>query len=185
MDFSRTAVDGVYLLRSESLEDSRGSFQRLWCQRAAEANGLSRPIVQVSLSETRRERTLRGMHFQIAPSREEKIVRCLVGSIFDVALDLRPRSRTYLRHFGTVLSGEDQQALLIPAGCAHGHLTLTRNCAVLYMMTDYYEPELSRGVRWNDPAFAIEWPSTPHEILPRDADYPDFEPRIVDGFADY
>ncbi len=125
------------------------------------------------------------MHFQLAPSREDKVVHCVRGRIYDVALDLRSHSASYLSHFGIELSASGSQALFIPAGCAHGFLTLTDDCAVLYMMTDFYDPALSTGVRWDDPVFAIAWPEKPLEILERDAQYPDFDPRSVDGFADY
>jgi dTDP-4-dehydrorhamnose 3,5-epimerase len=143
------------------------------------------PIEQTSLSVSKRRGTLRGMHFQLPPSREGKLVTCVRGRIFDVALDLRPRSRSFLRHFGVELKDDEPRSLFIPPGCAHGFLTLTDDCAILYMMTDFYEPTLSTGVRWNDPAFGIAWPEQPTEVLDRDATYPDFDPRTVDGFADY
>jgi dTDP-4-dehydrorhamnose 3,5-epimerase len=165
--------------------DERGTFRRLWSQREAAAANVGRPVVQSSLSVTSRRGTLRGMHFQLPPSREDKIVQCVRGRIFDVALDLRRRSPTYLEHFGAELSEERPRALFIPAGCAHGFLTLADDSAVLYMMTDYYDPALSTGVRWNDPAFGIQWPEQPRELLERDRTYPDFDERTVDGFAAY
>jgi dTDP-4-dehydrorhamnose 3,5-epimerase len=125
------------------------------------------------------------MHYQIAPSREGKLIHCVRGRIHDVALDLRPRSPSYLQHFGVDLSPEGATGFFIPPGCAHGFLTLTDDVAVLYMMSDYYDPALSRGVRWDDPAFGIAWPERPREMLERDGSYPDFDPRTVDGFVDY
>jgi dTDP-4-dehydrorhamnose 3,5-epimerase len=123
------------------------------------------------------------MHFQLPPSREDKLVQCVAGHIYDVALDLRPNSTTFLRHFGTDLTANEPRALFIPAGCAHGFLTRTENCIVIYTMTDYYDADLSRGVRWNDPAFSISWPEEPIEILPRDAYYPDFDVAAIEPFS--
>lgn len=185
MHFDRTAVEGVFVVETLAHSDPRGSFRRLWCRQEAEAAHVRGDIVQTSLSVTTRRGTLRGMHFQLPPSREDKVVTCVRGRIFDVALDLRPKSPTYLRHVGVELAEDQPRALYIPAGCAHGFLTLTDDCAVLYMMTDFYDPSLARGVRWDDPAFGIAWPEKPTEILERDAHYPDFDPRTVDGFAEY
>lgn len=179
MNFVATGIEGVVLIESERHVDERGSFRRAWCKRAFEEANLPSPMVQISLSETERRGTLRGLHFQGPPSHEAKLVQCVTGRIFDVALDLRPDSPTFLQHFGTELSREAGSALLIPAGCAHGFLTLSDDCTALYMMTDYYAPELARGVRWNDPAFSIQWPAEPSEILERDANYPDFDMSIV------
>jgi dTDP-4-dehydrorhamnose 3,5-epimerase len=183
MELLPTPLEGVLVVDTMPNEDSRGTFRRLWCQRevGAETNG----IVQISMSETRRRGTLRGMHFQIAPSRESKLIHCVRGQIHDVALDLRPRSPSYLRHFGIDLQPSNGRALYIPPGCAHGFLTLADDCAVLYMMSDFYDPALGRGVRWDDAAFGIAWPERPREMLERDANFPDFDPRIVDGFVDY
>jgi dTDP-4-dehydrorhamnose 3,5-epimerase len=165
--------------------DVRGSFRRLWCHEEFAEHGLLTQIVQVSLSDTKRCGTLRGMHFQLPPSREGKLVQCVAGRIYDVALDLRRRSPSFLAHFGLELSPETNRALFIPAGCAHGFLTLADDCTVLYMTTDFYHPALSAGVRWNDPRFKITWPAQPTEILPRDAHYADFDDDIADKFADY
>lgn len=185
MKFSPTSIRGVVVVDTQPNRDQRGSFRRLWCRREADAASLFTEVVQTSLSITNRRYTLRGMHFQLAPSREAKLVHCVQGRIYDVALDLRRNSPTYLQHFGLELSSDGDLALLIPPGCAHGFLTLVEDCAVLYMMSDYYQPALSSGVRWNDPAFGIEWPAAPAEMIERDAKYPDFQPGSVDGFADY
>ncbi len=184
MKFRPTTVLGVQLVDFVRHADDRGTFRRIWSQREASAAGV-RPIVQSSLSVTLRRGTLRGMHFQLAPSREDKIVQCVRGRIFDVALDLRRGSATYLQHYGTELAEDRPNALYIPAGCAHGFLTLADDCAVLYMMTDVYDASLSTGVRWDDPAFAIAWPDRPRELLERDGSYPDFDEKTVDGFAAY
>jgi len=155
MRFAPTPIRGVSVVDTEPREDVRGSFRRLWCQNEATGAGLPADIVQTSLSVNKRRGTLRGMHFQLAPSREGKVVHCVRGRIFDVALDLRRNSTSYLQHFGLELSSAGSKALFIPPGCAHGFLTLTDDCSVLYMMTDYYDPALSTGVRWDDAAFAI------------------------------
>jgi dTDP-4-dehydrorhamnose 3,5-epimerase len=178
-----TPLEGVLIVDTMPHEDHRGTFRRLWCQR--EIGAATGNVVQSSLSETRKRGTLRGMHFQSAPSREGKLISCVRGRIYDVALDLRPKSPSYLRHFGIDLQASDRRSLYIPPGCAHGFLTLADDSAVLYMMSDFYEPALTRGVRWNDPAFGIVWPERPQEMMERDAAYPDFDPRTVDGFVDY
>jgi dTDP-4-dehydrorhamnose 3,5-epimerase len=183
--FSATTLHGAKVIEFDRHVDERGTFRRVWSEREAKLADIERPIVQSSLSVTKRRGTLRGMHFQLAPSREDKIVQCVRGRIFDVALDLRRSSPTYLQHFGVELSEESASALFIPAGCAHGFLTRTEDCGVLYMMTDYYDSSLSTGVRWNDPAFAIAWPEQPLEMLERDRSYPDFNAKTVDGFAAY
>ncbi|HXH61549.1 MAG TPA: dTDP-4-dehydrorhamnose 3,5-epimerase [Fimbriimonadaceae bacterium] len=183
MKFTATNIEGVTVVETQPQGDARGSFRRVWCQRTFQKEGLPAQIVQSSLSVNTRRGTLRGMHFQLPPSREDKLVQCVTGAIYDVALDLRPKSRTFLGHCGIELSQSNNRALFIPSGCAHGFITLDDSCTVLYMMTDFYAPELSSGVRWNDPAFEIEWPVAPTEILPRDASYPDFDPKLVAPFA--
>lgn len=185
MKFTETAVSGVMLVDFDRHVDDRGSFRRLWSQRDADAAKVGKAIVQSSVSITRKRGTLRGMHFQLPPSREDKVVQCIRGKIFDVALDLRRNSPTYLKYFAAELGETRPSALFIPAGCAHGFLTLDDECTVIYMMTDYYDPRLSTGVRWNDPAFAISWPEKPTEILERDSHYRDFDESIVEGFATY
>jgi dTDP-4-dehydrorhamnose 3,5-epimerase len=180
--FVPTNIEGVTVVETEPHRDARGSFRRAWCQSTFLTAGLPGNVVQSSISVNARRGTLRGMHFQLPPSKEDKLVQCISGAIYDVALDLRPTSRTFLDHFGTKLSASNSRALFIPTGCAHGFLTLDDNCTVLYMMTDFYASELASGVRWNDPAFHIAWPTAPTEILPRDASYPDFDPTLVAGY---
>lgn len=183
--FNETNVRGVKLLEASKHEDERGWFHRLWCQTEFSAAGMDKNVVQISIAQTREKGTLRGMHFQRPPSVEDKIVSCIQGSIFDVALDLRPRSETFLQHFGFVLSASSPRAVLIPAGCAHGYLTLSEDCKVIYSMTDFYEPTLSSGVRYNDPCFAISWPEKPSRIAERDRDYPDSKPSSFEFFSEY
>ena len=176
MIIQATSVEGVHEVALEPHVDERGSFSRIFCRREFESAGLIGEVAQSSLSETRRRGTLRGLHYQVHPSREAKVVRCVRGSIFDVALDLRPDSPTYLRHHGAELSDENGRGLYIPPGCAHGFQTLTDDVLVLYFMSDHYQPGLGRGVRWDDPAFGIRWPIENPLLLDRDRDYPDFQP---------
>lgn len=174
MIFTPTAVAGAFLIEPESHADERGSFTRVYCQREFESNGLDSSVAQSSLSFNRRRGTLRGLHYQVAPSEEVKVVRCVRGSIFDVVLDLRPDSPSFLEHYGVVLSAENRQALYIPMGCAHGFQALEDASEILYQMSEFYAPEHGRGVRWNDPAFGIEWPIDDPILLERDASYPDY-----------
>ena len=184
MRFLDTSIRGAQVIELAPFQDERGSFARLHCEREFEQRGLPRQMVQTSLSITRGRGTLRGLHFQAAPSREGKLVRCVRGTVFDVVVDLRPSSPTYREYFAQELNDRTYVALFIPAGCAHGFETLTDEAAVLYQMTDFYQPELSRGVRWNDPAFGIRWPLVPTALNERDRTYPDFTDDLVRGFAD-
>lgn len=185
LTFKPSAVHGVTIVQGVAHDDMRGSFRRLWCAKEFGAAGLTGEIVQVSISHTRRQGTLRGIHFQLPPSREAKLVQCLSGRIYDVAVDLRPRSPSFRAWFGVELEGSEPKALFIPEGCGHGFLTLTDDCSVLYLMTDFYDPALSRGVRWDDPSFDIRWPNAPLDILERDRRYPDFDPALVKAFDCY
>ncbi len=180
MIFEPTPLDGVLLVKPRVFGDERGFFMESWNERVFADAGLDFRFVQDNHSRSA-QGTLRGLHFQASPSRESKLVRCLRGSIFDVALDLRPDSPTYLRHHGAELSLENGRALYIPPGCAHGFQTLDDDTLVLYLMSDFHQPELSRGVRWNDPAFGIQWPIPDPSMLERDRDYPDFQGPETDG----
>jgi dTDP-4-dehydrorhamnose 3,5-epimerase len=176
MKVRETPLEDALIVSTDPHADARGRFTRLVCKEAFSSLGLPGEFVQSSLSETVAAGTLRGMHFQRAPSAEGKLVRCLRGRIWDVIIDLRPSSATYLGHFGVLLTGESLDALWVPPGFAHGQLTLQDDCMVEYHMTDDYRPELAAGVRWNDPLFAIEWPMAPVHVNDRDASYPDFTP---------
>jgi dTDP-4-dehydrorhamnose 3,5-epimerase len=174
MIFDETAIAGVCVVRPEQIEDERGFFARTWDGAEFATRGLSAQVVQCSISFNRRRGTLRGLHYQAEPHEESKLVRCTAGAIFDVALDLRPGSPTFLDWVGVELSAHNRSALYVPEGCAHGFLTLTDEAEVLYQMTQVYVPEAARGVRWDDPAFAIEWPGEVDVINERDRAYPDF-----------
>jgi dTDP-4-dehydrorhamnose 3,5-epimerase len=174
--FTETSLEGAYSIVPERLEDERGFFARTWCRREFEKHGLDSRLAQCSISYNRRAGTLRGMHYQAAPHGETKLVRCTVGSIHDVIIDLRPRSSTYLRHFATVLSAEGREMLYVPVGFAHGFQTLEPDTEVFYQISEFHEPSAARGVRWDDPAFDIEWPPAERTLSERDRNYPDFVP---------
>jgi dTDP-4-dehydrorhamnose 3,5-epimerase len=174
MRFVESKLAGAYVIEPERYSDDRGFFARTFCQREFEAHGLNPCVAQCSVSFNKRKGTLRGMHFQVAPHQEAKLVRCTMGSIFDVIIDVRPDSPTFKQYFSVVLSAENRTALYVPEGFAHGFQTLEDNSEVFYQISEFYVPECARGVRWNDPAFAIRWPDDERIILDRDQSYPDF-----------
>ncbi len=175
MTFHETRLPRVFEVRLDFLRDERGFFARTWCQREFENNRLSPRLVQCSLSFNSQKGTLRGMHYQEEPYGEAKLVRCTMGAIYDVVLDLRPQSPTYKEWVAVELTSSNRRMILIPEGCAHGFLTLEDETEVFYQMSEFYKPESARGVRWNDPAFQIQWPSQVTVISDRDRTYPDFE----------
>lgn len=179
MILSPTPLGGAWLADIERHEDQRGFFARTWCRREFEKHGLDTRLVQCSMSRNLRRGTLRGLHWQAAPHAEVKLVRCTRGAIWDVIVDLRPDSPSYTRHFATELTAETCRALYIPEGFAHGFVTLADDTDVLYQMSAFYEPSSARGVRWNDPVFAIPWPVEHPIVHERDAGYPDFVPAIA------
>ena len=174
MIFRETHLPGAFVIEPERFDDERGFFARTWCQEEFAAHGLSTRLVQCNISYNKHAGTLRGMHYQIAPHQEVKLVRCTHGAIYDVILDLRPQSPTYLQHVGVTLTADLQNALYVPVDFAHGFITLTDDAEVFYQMSEYYAPQAARGLRWNDPTFAIEWPVAPTTIAERDANYADF-----------
>ena len=177
MRFVPTELDGAYLLELERYEDERGFFARTWCRDELGDHGLVADLAQSSISRNARAGTLRGMHFQTAPHEEAKLVRCTRGAIYDVIVDLRPGSPTHAEWIGVELEGERGTALYVPKGFAHGFQTLVDGAEVLYMISDPYVPEASSGVRWDDPAFGIEWPpAAERTISARDLAWPDYEP---------
>jgi dTDP-4-dehydrorhamnose 3,5-epimerase len=172
--FRETELKGAFLIQLEKREDERGFFARSWCQRECEAHGLNPRVVQCNVSFNAKKGTLRGLHYQSFPHREAKLVRCTAGAIHDVIVDLRPASPGFKKHVAVTLTAENHDMLYIPEGFAHGFLTLEDNSEVFYQMSEFYVPESSQGVRWNDPAFGIEWPSSPSFISRRDRSYPDY-----------
>lgn len=175
MRFSATEIAGVVLVDLEPRTDERGAFARLHCPDEFAAAGHPFTPAQTSLSRNPHLGTLRGMHYQPDPYGEVKLVRCVRGRIFDVAVDLRPDSPTHRGWTAAELSAENGRALLVPEGVAHGFLSLEPDTDVLYQISPAYQPGREAGVRWDDPAFAIGWPEAPRVISPRDASYPDYQ----------
>ena len=175
MKFQATDIDGVLLLETQPVGDDRGDFARSYCADEFAAAGLAFDPVQMNISRNKARGTLRGLHYQGAPHPDPKVVRCTRGRIFDVAVDLRADSETFRQWVSAELSPEAQNALIVPAGCAHGFITLEDDSDVQYLMGARYVPDLACGVRWDDTAFGIAWPIPPVTIAPRDAAYPDFD----------
>jgi len=174
MIFTETKLPSAFTIEPERLEDDRGFFTRSWCCREFEAHGLNPRLVQCDISFSRKRGTLRGMHYQVAPFWEVKLVRCTRGSIYDAIIDLRPESPTFKEHVGVILSAENHKMLYVPEGFAHGFVTLEDRTEVFYQMSEFYSPAHGRGVRWNDPTFNISWPLIPTVVSERDRTYPDF-----------
>jgi len=183
MKVSETSLHDVLLLDIEPVRDERGFFARTWDRAELVSRGLTAEVDQVSIAWNELAGTLRGLHYQSAPHAEAKTVRCLAGSIFDVAVDLRPGSVTYLQWVGVELSAGDRRGLFIPEGCAHGYVTLTDHCEVEYHISAPYRADAARGYRWDDPTFAIDWPAPVRRISVRDAALPHFQPADR-GLAD-
>lgn len=175
MNFTQTKLQGAFLLKPELKEDFRGLFARTYCREEFERAGLNPRVVQCSISFNVKKGTLRGMHYQIAPHQEAKLVRCTRGAIFDVMIDLRKDSATYLQWAAEVLSAENRWAFFIPEGFAHGFQTLMDDSEVFYQMSEFYHPESARGIRFSDPLFKIRWPIADPIIIERDRDYPDYK----------
>jgi dTDP-4-dehydrorhamnose 3,5-epimerase len=173
--FEELPIAGAYLIRVERRADERGYFGRLWCRAEFAAHGITVDMVQASVSHNDVAGTLRGMHFTWPPSHEGKLVRCGRGRVLDVILDLRPDSPTFMRHVAVELDASDHDAVYIPPGAAHGFQTLLDDTDVVYLMTEFYRPELADGVRYDDPCFGIRWPLPISRIAERDASYPDFD----------
>jgi dTDP-4-dehydrorhamnose 3,5-epimerase len=165
MRFTETKLKGVFIIEPELLKDARGFFARTWCRRESEAHGLNIRLVQCSISFNHKKGTLRGMHYQIEPYAEAKLVRCTMGAIYDVVLDLRPDSPTFRKWLSIELTAENRQMVYIPEGLAHGFQTLIDNSEVFYQMSEFYHPECARGVRYDDPGFEISWPWVENRII--------------------
>ncbi len=177
MIFTETSIPGAYVIELEPRGDERGFFARVYCEREFTEQGLSTNFVQVNNSLSAVKGTLRGMHYQLAPSAETKLVRCIRGALWDVVLDLRPDSGTFGKWYGAELTADNRKMMYVPKGCAHGFITVTENSEVLYFVDAFYAPQLERGVRWDDPRFGIEWPTAPHLISERDQQHPNFDPE--------
>jgi dTDP-4-dehydrorhamnose 3,5-epimerase len=176
MKFVPTPLDGAYLIELEKRGDHRGFFARFFCEHEFAAAGLETRFVQVNNSLTASGGTLRGMHLQLPPAAEVKLVRCIRGALHDVIIDLRPDSPTYLKWFGADLSADNRIMMYVPRGFAHGFLTLADDTEALYLVSAFYAPEQERGVRFDDPRFAIVWPMAPKEMSEKDRSWPDYDP---------
>lgn len=165
MRFTEIRLKGAFIIEPERLEDERGFFARIWCRQEFEAHGLNPNLVQCNVSFNRMKGTLRGMHYQTAPYQEAKLVRCTMGAIYDVIIDLRSNSPTFKEWTAVELTAENRKMLYIPEDFAHGFQTLADNTEVFYQMSEFYHPECTAGVRWDDPAFGIEWPLVQSRII--------------------
>ena len=174
MKMTKLPIQGAFAVELEPFGDERGFFSRLFCAREFQSKGLDEKIVQVNNSGSRYKGTLRGLHYQLPPFEETKLVRCIEGSIFDVVLDLRTDSSTFGKWHGEVLSQKNRRMLFVPRGCAHGFITLEDNSEIIYFVSAYYSKEQERGIRYNDPRFNIKWPMEPTVISERDRSHPDF-----------
>jgi dTDP-4-dehydrorhamnose 3,5-epimerase len=174
MIFHETKLKGVFEIHLEPKADDRGSFARSFCRQEFEQHGLNPTIVQCSVSFNEKKGTLRGLHYQADPHPETKLLRCTQGAIYDVVVDLRPSSPTFKDWIGVILTAVHRHMIYVPKGCAHGFLTLEDRSEIFYQMSEIYYPELSRGARWDDPAFHIDWPAQPVIMSDRDRSYPDF-----------
>lgn len=176
MHFTKTNLQGAYLIDLDKKGDDRGFFARFYCAKEFADHGLDNHFVQVNNSLSAYKGTLRGMHYQLHPKAESKLVRCIKGSLYDVIIDLRKDSPSFGQSYGCELTAENRRMMYVPKGFGHGFITLSDATEVLYLVSEFYEPELERGIRWNDPYFNISWPIDPVTISPKDAQHPDFNP---------
>ncbi|CRX37472.1 dTDP-4-dehydrorhamnose 3,5-epimerase [Estrella lausannensis] len=172
-------IEGAFTVDLEPFGDERGFFSRLFCSREFQSKGLEEKVVQVNNSGSKHKGTLRGLHYQLPPFEETKLVRCIQGSIFDVVLDLRRSSPTFGQWHGEVLSQKNRRMLFVPRGCAHGFITLEDDSEIIYFVSEYYSKEQERGIRYNDPRFNIQWPIEPTVISERDLSHPDFSSEPI------
>ncbi|MEZ4592544.1 MAG: dTDP-4-dehydrorhamnose 3,5-epimerase [Chloroflexota bacterium] len=176
MIFTKTALQDAVIVDIQAHADERGFFGRTWCQEEFAAQGLDPNLAQCSISYNRQKGTLRGMHLQLPPFAEAKLVRCVQGAIYDVIIDLRTDSPSYMQWIGVELTAVNHRALYVPKGFAHGFLSLADDTEVLYMISEFYAPDQARGLRWNDPQFNIQWPGTVTVMSDKDQVYPDYNP---------
>ena len=183
MQFIETKLPGVFIVEPDKKQDHRGFFARIWCQQEFAEHGIEFNILQSSVSYSPRKGTLRGLHYQAPPSKECKLLRCTQGSMYCALVDMRPESSTYTGHMSVVLSSDNYKTLYVPSGVANGFQTLVDDTEVQYQMSEMYNPEYARGLRWNDPAFGIEWPEADRIILERDDQLADYGPDNLLGAA--
>lgn len=169
MKFTETPLKGAFIIDLEQRSDSRGFFARAFCAREFEEHGLKTAVAQCNMAYNYKKGTMRGLHYQVAPAAEAKLVRCIGGAVYDVLVDLRPDSPTYLQHYGLELSADNRRAVYVPEMFAHGYLTLTDNAELFYQVSEFYTPGTEQGLRYNDPALKIEWPLAVEVISEKDA----------------
>ena len=174
MIFQETKIGGAYRIEPERKGDTRGFFARVWCEKEAEAHGLTTRMVQSNISFNEQKGTLRGMHYQAPPHEEAKLVRCTAGAIYDVIVDLRPESSTFTEWIGAELTADNHRMLYVPERCAHGYITLEDAAEVMYQVSAFYAPEAERGVRYDDSAFNIQWPMPVQNISSKDKSWEEF-----------
>lgn len=174
MLFNKTPLDGAYLIELDKKSDERGFFARFFCTKEFTKHGLEAQFVQINNSMSKNRGTLRGIHYQLAPMAETKLVRCLSGALYDVIVDLRKDSKTFLNWYGAELTAENRRMMYVPKGFGHAFLTLEENTEALYLVSQFYSPENERGLRFNDPRINIAWPFTPTTISEKDLKHPDF-----------
>lgn len=183
MLFEDLRLAGAFHISLQKVEDDRGFFARTWCHDEFTAHGLNASLAQSNISFNKMKGTLRGMHFQAVPHAESKLVRCTLGSIYDVMIDMRPESPTYLQWYGAELTADNREMLYVPEGFAHGFQTLKDNTEVTYHVTEFYTPSAEGGVRYNDPAIGIAWPLPVDMISAKDANWPLLETAAEAGRA--
>lgn len=177
MKFTPAPLEGAYVIDLDIMSDNRGFFARLFCKEEFVKHGLNGDFIQANNSHSIHKGTLRGLHYQLAPKAETKLVRCIKGSLYDVILDLRKDSPTFGKSYGAILSADNRRMMYVPQGFAHGFLTLEDDSEVIYMVSQPYSKELERGIRWNDPFFNIDWKGVPQVISERDMSHPEFNPE--------
>jgi len=179
MKFTELPLKGAYLIDLEKRGDERGFFARVFCENEFRACGLSTGFVQVNNSLSADAGTLRGMHYQLAPKAETKVVRCIRGALWDCIVDLRPDSPTFKRWYGAELTAENRRMMYVPKGFAHGFITLEPDTEAFYFVDEFYAPDRERGLRWDDPQIGIEWPAQPKVLSDKDRGHPDFGPASL------
>jgi dTDP-4-dehydrorhamnose 3,5-epimerase len=178
MIFTETKLKDAYIIELKKMGDQRGFFARAWCQREFDEHGLVSQVVQANLSYNKAKGTLRGMHYQRAPYAETKLIRCIRGALYDVIIDLRPDSPTYMQWLGVELTTENHKMLYVPEGFGHGFQTLVDNTEAFYQVSEFYTPNAEGGIRYDDPAFNIEWPLEVQVISDKDKSWPDYVPQF-------
>lgn len=179
MIFKEQQIKDVWIIKAEPLKDDRGAFRRHFCQKEFQEIGLDAKIVQTNISQNNKKHTLRGFHYQLPPHEEAKILTCFEGALYDVIVDLRPNSKSFLSWMSVELKAGDNLSLYVPSGCANGYLTLDDSTSILYYMSEFYSPGSYTGFRYNDPLFAVKWPAKPAIISDKDENFNDFDPQLI------